>query len=104
MDGVMSKRYCSSAPVIRTVVLTFILATCLRIAPALAVNLGDVPANEALSSTCPKVSFLGPKVTAECADRSQLIIKSEIDVRRCAGYALAVDSAGRLRCKGRARH
>jgi hypothetical protein len=71
----------------------------------MAENLGDIPANRALGSgfTCPKLEFLGPMVTAECLDKSQLIIMSQIDVRSCVGYVLAVDGAGRVRCKVRAR-
>lgn len=76
------------------------LVGVLASAPASAQNLGDIPANRALDTRCPKTSYLGPMVTGWCADRNNLIIKSHIDVRRCAGFALTVDTAGHLRCRG----
>jgi len=64
-------------------------------------NLGDVPGNgEAALPNCSKVSFLGPMITAYCTNRSNLVIKSSIDVRACAGYLVAEDNAsGRLVCR-----
>jgi hypothetical protein len=70
--------------------------------PALAQNLGDVPANLALDARCPRTDYLGPTVTGWCTDSNNLMIKSRIDVRACAGYELAVDAAGRLRCRAAA--
>jgi hypothetical protein len=66
-------------------------------------NLGDVPGNgEAALPNCSKVSFLGPMIIAYCTNRSNLVIKSSIDVRACAGYLVAEDNAsGRLVCRGR---
>ena len=64
-------------------------------------NLGDVPGNgEAALPNCSKVSFLGPMITAYCTNRGNLVIKSSIDVRACAGYLVAEDNAsGRLVCR-----
>jgi hypothetical protein len=70
-------------------------------APAVAQNLGDVPANRALDARCSQTAYLGPTVTGWCTDRNNLVIKSRIDVRGCPGYALTVDASGRLRCRGR---
>jgi hypothetical protein len=71
--------------------------------PASAQNLGDIPANRLLDARCPRTDYLGPMVTGWCTDRTNLMIKSRIDVRRCAGFALTVDTAGHLRCRGSAR-
>ena len=71
--------------------------------PGLAQNLGNIPANRALDARCPETSYLGPMVTGYCTDSHNLMIKSKIDVRTCAGYELAVDAAGRLRCRAPAR-
>jgi len=68
--------------------------------PASAQNLGDIPANRLLDARCPRTDYLGPMVTGRCTDRNNLMIKSRIDVRRCAGFALTVDTAGHLRCRG----
>jgi hypothetical protein len=63
-------------------------------------NLGDVPGNgAAYLPNCPKVSFLGPMITAYCTDSSNLMIKSSIDVRACVGYLVAVDAGGHLVCR-----
>jgi hypothetical protein len=64
-------------------------------------NLGDVPGNGAAAlPNCSKVSFLGPMITAYCTNSSNLIIKSEIDVRACVGYLVAEDNAsGNLICR-----
>src|ERR1700685_4638917 len=63
-------------------------------APASAQNLGDVPANRALDARCPQTAYLGPMVTGWCTDRNNLMIKSRIDVRRCAGsFALPGEHA-----------
>jgi len=63
-------------------------------------NLGDVPGNgAAYLPNCPKVSFLGPMITAYCTDSSNLMIKSSIDVRVCVGYLVAPDASGHLVCK-----
>ena len=71
--------------------------------PASAQNLGNIPANGALDARCPQTAYLGPMVTGWCTDRNNLMIKSRIDVRRCAGFVLTVDAAGHLRCRGNAR-
>jgi len=78
-----------------------VLIAEILVQPAFAQNLGDIPANRALDARCPKTSYLGPVVWGYCTDRNNLIIKSQIDVRPCAGYALAVDASGHLRCRGR---
>ncbi len=64
-------------------------------------NLGNVPGNGAAAlPNCSQVSFLGPMIIAYCTNRSNLIIKSSIDVRACAGYLVAEDDAsGRLVCR-----
>jgi len=66
-------------------------------------NLGDVPGNGAAAlPNCSKVGFLGPMIIAYCTNSSNLIIKSSIDVRTCAGYLVAEDNAsGRLVCRRR---
>jgi hypothetical protein len=66
-------------------------------------NIGDVPGNGADAlPNCSKVSFLGPMIIAYCTNSSNLIIKSEIDVRACAGYLVAEDNAsGNLVCRQR---
>jgi hypothetical protein len=66
--------------------------------------LGDTPANlAALSPTCTKIQFLGPMITAWCSDKDDLMFKSEVDVRSCAGYQVVVDGSGHIRCRARAR-
>ncbi len=62
-----------------------VTAACFGALPAFAVNLGDIPANRALDTKCPKIEFLGPTVTAWRPDKNDLVIKSEIDVRACVG-------------------
>jgi hypothetical protein len=64
-------------------------------------NLGDVPGNGAAAlPNCSKVGFLGPMITAYCTNSSNLVIKSSIDVRACAGYLVAEGNAsGRLVCR-----
>jgi hypothetical protein len=64
-------------------------------------NLGDVPGNGAAAlPNCSKVSFLGPTIIAYCTSSSNLIIKSEIDVRACVGYLVAEDNpSGNLVCR-----
>jgi len=84
--------------VVRLAVL--LAASALVGGPALAQNLGDIPANRALDARCPRTDYLGPVVTGWCTDRNNLIIKSRIDVRKCAGFALTVDASGHLRCRG----
>ncbi len=68
-------------------------------------NLGNVPGNGAAAlPNCSEVSFLGPMIIAYCTNRSNLVIKSSIDVRACAGYLVAEDNAsGRLVCRQRGR-
>jgi hypothetical protein len=88
---------------LRLALVALVAAVCFGPGPALAVNLGDVPANDYLGASCPKLEFLGPLVTAECFDKDQLVITSQIDVRACAGYALVLDRAARIRCRARAR-
>jgi hypothetical protein len=89
------------ALVVAAALLGSVLVADLLVQPAFAQNLGDIPANRALDARCPKTSYLGPAVWGYCTDRNNLIIKSRIDVRRCAGYALTVDPSGHLRCRGR---
>jgi hypothetical protein len=89
-----------------TIAIAALLGAALAAAaagPASAQNLGDVPANRALDARCPQTAYLGPTVTGWCTDRNNLMIKSRIDVRRCAGFALTVDAAGHLRCRGSVR-
>jgi hypothetical protein len=70
--------------------------------PAYGVNLGDIPANRAaLSPTCTKIAFMGPMITAWCWDKSDLVFKSEVDVRSCVGYGVVVDSTAHIRCRAR---
>jgi hypothetical protein len=69
------------------------------VAPAKAQNLGDIPGNQALSATCPEVSYLGPTITAYCEDRNHLMIKSSIDVRTCAGFIVTLDASAQLICR-----
>ncbi|MGA8169412.1 MAG: hypothetical protein WB816_01030 [Methylocystis sp.] len=87
----------------RPVLVAIVTASCFGGLPAFAVNLGDIPANDGLGSTCPKIEFLGPTVTAWCSDKNDLMIKSEIDVRGCVNYEIAVDGAGRIHCRARAK-
>jgi hypothetical protein len=68
-------------------------------APATAQNLGDIPGNQGLSATCPKVSYLGPTIRAYCEDRNHLMIKSSIDVRACAGFIVTLDASAQLICR-----
>ena len=88
------------ALVVTAVLLGSILVAAIVVQPAFAANLGDIPANRALDARCPRTDYLGPMVTGWCTDRNDLTIKSRIDVRGCAGYALTVDASGRLRCRG----
>jgi hypothetical protein len=37
-------------------------------------------------------------ITAWCWDKSDLVFKSEVDVRSCAGYRVVVDATAHLRC------
>ena len=90
-----------SAFVVAAILLGSVLVADLLVQPAFAQNLGDIPANQALDARCPETSYLGPTVWGYCTDRNGLMIKSQIDVRRCAGYALTVDASGHLRCRGR---
>jgi len=83
--------------------LLAIVGAILTAGPGLAQNLGNIPANRALDARCTETSYLGPMVTGYCTDSHNLMIKSKIDVRTCAGYELAVDAAGRLRCRAPAR-
>jgi len=87
------------ALVVAATLVGSVLVAALIVQPAFAQNLGDVPANRALDARCAKTSYLGPIVWGYCTDRNNLIIKSEIDVRHCAGYALTVDASGHLRCR-----
>jgi hypothetical protein len=81
------------------------LAACLVSEPAFAVNLGDTPENRAaLDSTCTRIDFLGPMVTAWCWDKNDLPIKSRVeDVRACAFYQVVVDATAHIHCRARAR-
>jgi hypothetical protein len=87
--------------IVAAALLGSVLVADLLVQPAFAQNLGDVPANRTLDARCPETSYLGPTVWGYCTDRNGLMIKSEIDVRRCPGYALTVDASGHLRCRGR---
>jgi hypothetical protein len=80
------------------VVAVFTMAACLGHA-ANAANLGEVPGNAGLQSTCSKIQFLGPMITAWCTDRTDLTFKSEVDVRTCVGYLVVDDGTGHIRCR-----
>jgi len=86
---------CRLVPLLAGVIVT----ACFGAAAAQAVNLGDVPGNDGLSVTCPKVAYLGPMVTAWCTDKNNLVIKSEVDVRTCVDFLVVVDDTGQIRCK-----
>jgi hypothetical protein len=88
------------AMIATAVLLGGALATAAAAGPASAQNLGDIPANGSPDARCPRTDYLGPTVTGWYTDRNNLMIKSRIDVRRCAGFALTVDAAGHLQCRG----
>jgi hypothetical protein len=62
------------------------------------------PGNEAaLNPYCTKIEYFGYMIKTYCWDKNNVVFRSEIDVRACAGHQVALDASMELRCRAQAR-